>query len=77
MTRKVSKFEKERRANLDETIVKRGNSKPKPIFPMNEKELAIFHKLSKTESLYRYELYSKVIIGLDIEDEWVDRLEGR
>lgn len=91
MTRKVSKFEKETRANLEETIVKRGNSKPKPWFPMNEKELEIFNNLVKlndyfadadgislsmlTKSLYRYELYSKKILELDIDDERCKRIE--
>lgn len=91
MTRKVSKFVRETRANLEESIVKRGNSKPQPWFLNNEHELAIFHNLAKlndysadadgislsmlAQSLYRYEKYSNAIIELDFDDERVDRLD--
>ncbi|MGG4467388.1 hypothetical protein ABER68_05020 [Paenibacillus alvei] len=93
MTRKVSKFESETRADLEESIVKRGNSKPEPWFPMNERELAIFHNLASLNDYYadadgiplsmlaislsRYELFCQVSMGLDIEDERVIKLEKR
>lgn len=85
MTAKVSKDERIEREKAEKRVQAMGKSKPEPVTPMNEAELAIFNKYAQlndnfnefdstalsllVKSLYHYNEYAQVVNELDVLDE--------